>query len=61
MEEPIPMNFLLTTRRGRALRSAMALLATVLALPACAQAPVVTLTPKVVKSTDETGAPLPSK
>jgi membrane-bound lytic murein transglycosylase D len=53
------MNSLLTTHPGRALRCATALLAAVLALPACAQAPVVTLTPKVVRSDD--GAPLPAE
>ncbi len=41
----------------RALRAATALLAAMLALPACAQAPVVTLTPKVVRADDGTLLP----
>jgi membrane-bound lytic murein transglycosylase D len=48
------MTSLLTTRRSHALRSALALLVAVLTLPACAQAPVVTLTPKVVRTDDGT-------
>ena len=46
------MTSLLTTRQSHALRSALALLVAVLTLPACAQAPVVTLTPKVVRTDD---------
>jgi membrane-bound lytic murein transglycosylase D len=48
MEEPIPMSSVPTTR------GAIALLAAVFALPVGAQAPVVTLTPTVVRTEDGT-------
>jgi membrane-bound lytic murein transglycosylase D len=60
MEEPIPMNPLLTTHRRQTLRSVIALLVAVLTLPACAQAPVVTLTPKLVRADDGTLLPTDS-
>jgi membrane-bound lytic murein transglycosylase D len=58
MEEPLSMNHDSMPRHARALRAALALLAAALTLPACAQAPVVTLTPKVVRADD--GTPLPA-
>ena len=48
------MNCFLTTRTARTLHSATALLVVALALPARAQAPVVTLTPTVVRTEDGT-------
>jgi membrane-bound lytic murein transglycosylase D len=51
------MNRYPTTRYARALHSATALLAAALALPAGAQAPVVTLTPTVVRTEDGTLVP----
>ena len=51
------MNCCLTSRYARMLHSATALLVIALALPACAQAPVVTLTPTVVRNED--GTPVP--
>lgn len=51
------MNLLQTMHRGHRLCSAIALLVAVLSLPACAQAPVVTLTPKVVRADDGTLLP----
>ena len=58
MEETISMNHALNPRQARTLRAAIALLTAVLVLPACAQAPVVTLTPKLVRADD--GTPLPA-
>jgi membrane-bound lytic murein transglycosylase D len=58
MEEAILMNHALNLRRARTLRAVIALLTAVLVLPACAQAPVVTLTPKLVRADD--GTPLPA-
>ncbi len=51
------MNFILTTRPAAALRGATALLAAALAWPAWSQAPVVTLTPKIVRADDGTLLP----
>jgi membrane-bound lytic murein transglycosylase D len=51
------MNHDSNPRQARTLRAVIALLAAVLALPACAQAPVVTLTPTVVRNDDGTPAP----
>jgi membrane-bound lytic murein transglycosylase D len=52
------MNHALNLRHARTLRASIALLTAVLVLPACAQAPVVTLTPKLVRAED--GTPLPA-
>jgi membrane-bound lytic murein transglycosylase D len=52
-----PMNHAPISRQARTLHAAIALLAAVLTLPACAQAPVVTLTPKVVRTDDGSPAP----
>ena len=57
MEETISMNHALNPRQARTLRAAIALLTAVLVLPACAQAPVVTLTPKLVRADDGTLLP----
>jgi membrane-bound lytic murein transglycosylase D len=51
------MNHVTIARQARLLSSAVTLLTAVLALPACAQAPVVTLTPTIVRNDDGTPAP----